>query len=149
MERKTTNHRWNKLKQRLAGIIATELDVSFNHTPVHKRTQYSEIVLRFFHVKLDGEIIWRFPKDSEQPSENINGFLYGTCDIEYPKHSIIKYLDLPTDQLIHYEDEIGLADILKVCDRRIGYNRLKNIELSPTAKKIFDIRFKGKENLKS
>ena len=59
--------------------------------------------------------------------------------------SIIKYLDLPKDQLIHYEDKAGLADVLKVCDKRIGYNRLKNLELSPAAKKIFEVRFKDKQ----
>jgi len=59
--------------------------------------------------------------------------------------SIIKYLDLSKDQLIHYEDKAGLSDVLKVCDRRLGYNRLKNLELSDAAKKIFDARFKNKK----
>ena len=38
-----------------------------------------------------------------------------------------------------------LSDILKVCDRRIGYNRLKSLELSTAIKKIFDERFKDKK----
>jgi hypothetical protein len=139
------DHRWNKVKQRLSSIIASDLDVSFTDTPVHKKTEYSEITLRFFQVKLDGEVIWLFPKDSEQSRD---GFLYGYISenerMEYPKQSIIKYLDLPKEQLLDYEDKAGLAEILKVCDRRIGYNRLKTLELSPAAKKIFDVRFKGK-----
>ena len=136
-------HRWNKLKLRLSDIIAPELEISFNNSPVRKKTDYSEIFIRFFHIKFNGEIIWRFPNDSEQSNRS---FLYGWWgdDYEYPKHSIAKYLDLPKDQLLAYEDKAGLADILKVCDKRIGYNRLKDIELSPAAKKIFDVRFKDK-----
>jgi hypothetical protein len=60
---------------------------------------------------------------------------------------------LPKNQLFQYEDRAGLADILKVCDKRIGYNRLKNLELSTAAKKIFEARFKKKmtkeENMKT
>jgi len=140
--------RWNKVKQRLSSIIATGLDVSFISSPVHKKTTYSEIKMRFFQVRLNGEIIWRFPKDSEQPKY---GFLDGytfenrkSGHIEYPITSIIKYLDLPHDQLLQYTDNAGLADILKVCDKRIGYDRLSTLELSPAAKKVFAERFKSK-----
>jgi hypothetical protein len=135
-------HRWYKLRQRLAGITAPGLDVSFIYSPVVKKTYYSEIVLRFFQVKFEGEIIWRFPKDSKQSYDDY-GFIYS--DREYPIMSIIKYLDLPQEQLLAYEDEVGLADILKVCDRRIGYNRLKNLELSAAANIIFDVRFKERQ----
>jgi len=136
--------RWNKVRQRLSSIIAMGLDVSFISSPVHKKTTYSEIKLRFFQVRLNGEIIWRFPKDSEQINDY---FVYGGYypeNYEYPISSIIKYLDLSHDLLLHYEDNVGLADILKVCDKRIGYNRLKNLEFSTAAKKIFDVRFEGK-----
>jgi hypothetical protein len=137
-------HRWNKLKQRLSNIIVPGLDISFISSPVHKKTYYSRITLRFFQVKLDGEIIWKFPKDSEQPKEFFlyDYDFYGHSEMEYPITSINKYLDLPKDQLLSYKDKAGLADVLKVCDKRIGYNRLKNLNLSPTAKKIFEVRFK-------
>lgn len=141
------DHRWNKLKQRLSNIIVHELDISFNNSPVRKETRHSEITLRFFQVKLNGEVIWRFPKDSEQPNKL---FLYGNGNaerFEYPIMSIIKYLDLPKNQLLHYEDKAGLAYILKVCDKRIGYDRLKNLELSNAAKKIFDARFTNKPKI--
>ena len=138
------NHRWNKLQKRLSEIIAPELDISFNNSPARKTTSRSEIILRFFQVKFNGEIIYRFPKDSEQPNWIVYWDWGGYGDAEYPKHSIMKYLDLPKEQLLDYEDKAGLADILKVCDKRIGYNRLKDIELSPAAKKIFDVRFKDK-----
>ena len=134
------NHRWNKLQKRLLEIIAPELDIAFNNSPARKTTGRSEIILRFFQVKFNGEIIWWFPKDSEQS----NGYFL-TSYMEFPKHSIMKYLDLPKEQLLNYEDKAGLADILKVCDKRIGYNRLKNLELSPAAKMIFDVRFKDKK----
>jgi len=141
-------YRWNKLKIRLSSIIVPELDISFNYSPVVKKTTYSKILISFFQIKLNGEIIWRFPKDSNQQIEG--SIVYGLWrGVEYPIMSIIKYLDLPQDQLIHYEDKAGLADILKVCDRRISYNRLKNLELSAAAGKIFEVRFKDKITSKS
>lgn len=145
-------YHWNKLKQRLANITAKGLDISFNNSPVRKKTYRNEIIIRFFQIKLDGEVIWRFPKDSKQPIDKgfICGILYEASElnnweewilVEFPIQSIIKYLDLPKDQLIYYEDKVGLAEILKVCDKRIGYNRLRNLNLSPAAKKIFKARF--------
>jgi len=132
-----------KIKQRLANITAPELDISFNNSPVRKKTAYSEIILRFFQVKLSGEVVWWFPKDSKYE----NWVVMDKCSMgyEHPKCSIIEYLDLPKEQLLQYEDKAGLADILKVCDKRIGYNRLKTLELSPAARKIFEARFKRKE----
>jgi hypothetical protein len=139
-------YRWNKLKLRLSNIIAPNIDISFNYSPVRKKTDYSEIIISFFQVKLDGEIIWRFPKDTNQ--QIVGSILYGVWrGIEYPIMSIIKYLDLPKDQILDYEDKAGLADVLKVCDKRIGFNRLKNLELSNAAKKIFDARFKNKQRI--
>jgi hypothetical protein len=143
--------RWNKVKQRLDSIIATELGISFISSPVHKKTAYSEMKIVFFHVKLDGEIIWRFPKDSEQPNY-LCVLGYGDYDDnrkwalpQYPINSIINYLDLPKEQLLHFEDKAGIADILKVCDKRIGYDLLSSLELPPAAKKIYDERFKNKK----
>lgn len=129
--------RWNKVKQRLESIVTEGLDVSFISCPVHKKTYYSDIKLRFFQIKLNGNIIWLFPKDSEQSND---GFLdrwdsLTLQNMDYPIGSIIKYLDLPKEHLLDYEDRAGLADILKVCDKRIGYDRLKELELSPAAKK--------------
>jgi hypothetical protein len=107
--------------------------------------------MRFFYIKLHGEVIWRFPNDTKRELSEIFQVLYG-WEFEktekefalFPITSIIKYLDLPKDRLLDYEDHAGLSDILKICDKRICYNRLKNIELSPAAKKIFDARFKNK-----
>ncbi len=64
--------------------------------------------------------------------------------IEFPIQSILKYLDLPKDELFDYQDKAGIANILKTCDRRIGYNRLKNLNLSDAGRKIFNKRFKNK-----
>lgn len=148
-----SGHRWNKIKQRLAAIIAPELEIAFNNGTIQKKTSYSEIKLRFFQIKLDGEIIWEFPKDSKITHET---FLYGYIEIDgnwkhfedYPVDSIVKYIDLPKEQLLDYEDKAGISDILKVCDKRIGYNRLKELKLSPIANKIFDVRFGNKKEVK-
>ena len=137
--------RWNKVKQRLESVVAEGLDISFISCPVHVKTTYSERKGSFFKVTLNKEIIWIFPKDTEQDKQDLKWFFHDVWSVwEFPISSIIKYLDLPKDELIHYEDKVGIADILKVCDKRIGYNRLRELELSPAAKKVFEERFKKK-----
>ena len=142
-------HRWNKVRQRLSGITAPGLVISFNNNPVRRKYRCGKYTVAYFQIKLDGEVIWRFPKDSKQydrrhliPCSHLGEEWY----IESPVGTIVNYLDLHRDRLLDYEDIVGLSDVLKVCDRRIGYNRLKNLELSDVAKKIFDARFKNKNH---
>ena len=51
---------------------------------------------------------------------------------------------MPKEKLFNYEDKAGIAEILKVCDKRIGYNRLKTLKLSHAGTKIFEKRFSNK-----
>lgn len=145
-----TEYHWNKLKKRLANIVAPNLNIAFNNARYRKKTQRSEISIKLFHIKLDKEIIWRFPDDTQQIiDENYSWGHFLTENrefesIEFPIQSILKYLDLPKEKLIDYQDKAGIADILKACDRRIGYNRLKNLNLSDAGQKIFNKRFKNK-----
>ena len=146
-------HHWYKLKKRLEDIMAPNLNISFNYSPLRKKTNRSEITLRFFQVKLDDEIIWQFPKDTNQfIDENFiygqSKFNYQYVNIEFPIQSIIAYLNLPKEKLFNYEDKAGIAEILKVCDKRIGYNRLKTLKLSHAGTKIFEKRFSHKKDLK-
>lgn len=143
-------YRWNKLQKKLKNIIDPRLNISFNNSPVRKKTNWGEITIRFFQVKLDKEIIWKFPKNTEQKLDA--NFVYGQYKIskrewgtlEFPIMSIIVYHDLPKEKLLDYEDKAGLAEILKLCDRRIGYNRLRNLKLSEVGRKIYYERFKNK-----
>ena len=138
-----SEHHWYKLRKRLENIIHPSLNLSFIHIPLRKKTQWSEITVRFFQIKLDNEVIWAFPKDTNQNIDQ--GFIYGWSNetnesIEFPIQSIIKYLDLPRQELIKYQDNAGLADILKVMDRRISPKRLEELELSSAAKQILNKR---------
>lgn len=146
-------HHWYKLKKRLEDIMAPNLNISFNFSPLRKKANRSEITLRFFQVKLDDEIIWQFPKDTNQVIDE--NFIYGQSkfdnqyiNIEFPIQSIIAYLNLPKEKLFNYEDKVGIAETLKVCDKRIGYNRLKVLKFSHVGTKIFEKRFSHKKDLK-
>ena len=148
-EQDMVKHHWYKLKKRLEDIMAPNLNISFNYSPLRKKTNWSEITLRFFQIKLDDEIIWQFPKDTNQVIDE--NFIYGQSkfdnqyiNIEFPIQSITAYLNLPKEKLFNYEDKSGIAEILKVCDKRIGYNRLKTLKLSHAGTKIFEKRFSNK-----
>lgn len=145
-------HHWNKLQKRLKNIIDPRLNISFNNSPARKNTSWGEVAIRFFQVKLDKEIIWKFPKDTKQKKDA--NFVYGQYRIskrewgtlEFPIMSIIAYLDLPKDKLLDYEDKAGLAEIIKVCDKRIGYNRLRNLKLSETGRRFLRKGLNVKKN---
>ncbi len=134
---------WYVLRKRLNNIIDPSLNISFNYSPVRKKTQYSEIIIRFFQVKLDDEIIYKYPRDTNQSLYN-DLFIYN-LGIERPFHSILRYIDLPKTELINFKDEVNMADILKASDKRIGYERLKNLELSEVGRKVFERRFERKK----
>ena len=135
-------HHWYKLKKRLENIMAPNLNIYLNYSPLRKKTNWSEITLRFFQVKLDDEIIWQFPKDTNQVIDE--NFIYGQSkfdnqyiNIEFPIQSIIAYLNLPKEKLFNYEDKAGIAEI-----------RLKTLKLSQAGTKIFEKRFNRKRDLK-
>ena len=61
-------HHWNKLKKRLNNIIDPKLNIKFNNSPVRKKTNKSEITIRFFQVLLEDERV-SFTKRSFTPSD--------------------------------------------------------------------------------
>ena len=102
-------HHWNQLQKRLKNIIDPKLNIKFNNSPVRKKTSWGEITIRFFQVILDDEIIWQFPKDTNQQKDS--NYIYGQYKIdkynfknlEFPIMSIINYLDLPKDKILDYQ----------------------------------------------
>lgn len=73
-------HHWYKLKKRLEDIMAPNLNISFNYSPLRKKTNWSEITLRFFQVKLDDEILGK-----EKNSEFVSQTIYQIINIRYER----------------------------------------------------------------
>ena len=140
--------KWNQINKRLKMIIADGLDVSFNHSPLVKTTARAEYCLSFFHVKFNGRIIWAYPKDNAyhnfrfcdkyQPYDNWHSPYQGGqpkraayyADFQFasPENIIAGYLDMPKSELLNFDEPTGIRYILWACDKRIGKQKLSEMQ---------------------
>ena len=152
--------KWNQINKRLKSILAEGLNVAFNHSPVVKTTYRDKYCISFFHVKFNGEIIWQYPKDNayhnfrfcdkyipydvwERPwqggqEKKIEG--YTNKQFASPENIVAGYLDMPKDKLLEFDEPAGLRYILWACDKRIGKNKLSQMEFIKQALPIVKAR---------
>ena len=152
--------KWNQINKRLKSILAEGLNVAFNHSPVVKTTYRDKYCISFFHVKFNGEVIWQYPKDNayhnfrfcdkyipydvwERPwqggqEKKIEG--YAKKQFASPENIVAGYLDMPKDKLLEFDEPAGLRYILWACDKRIGKNKLSQMEFIKQALPIVRAR---------
>ena len=152
--------KWNQINKRLKSILAEGLNVAFNHSPVVKTTYRDKYCISFFHVKFNGEVIWQYPKDNayhnfrfcdkyipydvwERPwqggqEKKIEG--YTNKQFASPENIVAGYLDMPKDKLLEFDEPTGLRYILWACDKRIGKNKLSQMEFIKQALPIVRAR---------
>ena len=151
---------WNQINKRLKTIMADDLNISFNHSPVVKTTYRDKYAISFFQVKFRGEIIWQYPKDNAyhnfrfcdkyQPYNQWKRPWQGGqkkprrhfADRQFasPENIIAGYLDMPKDKLLKFEEPTGLKYILWACDKRIGKHRLSEMHFIKQALPIVKSR---------
>ena len=147
--------KWNQVNKRLKTIIADGLDISFNHSPLVKRTSRAEYCISFFNVKFNGKNIWQYPKDNAYHNykfhdkyESYNKWERpwqggkGKWEHSYasPENIIAGYLDMPKDKLLEFNEPTGLRYILWACDKRIGKNKLSQIQFIKQALPVIKTR---------
>ena len=147
---------WNQINKRLQNIIHEDLNIKFIHSPLVKKTSRSELCIPFFYVKLDDKIIWSYPKDCAYDNWQF-GFKWsayvkwdrpwqgGKGKYEYesyasPENIVAGYLDMPKDKLLGFDEPTGLRYILWACDKRIGKNKLLQMEFIKQALPIVKSR---------
>ena len=147
---------WNQINKRLQNIIHEDLNIKFIHSPLVKKTSMSELCIPFFYVKLDDKIIWSYPKDCAYDNWQF-GFKWsayvkwdrpwqgGKGKYEYesyasPENIVAGYLDMPKDKLLGFDEPTGLRYILWACDKRIGKNKLLQMEFIKQALPIVKSR---------
>ena len=147
---------WNQINKRLQNIIHEDLNIKFIHSPLVKKTSRSELCIPFFYVKLDDKIIWSYPKDCAYDNWQF-GFKWsayvkwdrpwqgGKGKYEYesyasPENIVAGYLDMPKDKLLGFDEPTGLRYILWACDKRIGKNKLSQMEFIKQALPIVRAR---------
>ena len=153
---------FSKLKKQIENLFVPELKMKVNCFSYPIRSQYGSSSIPRFYVQLGKETIWDFPKDF--PIKHIN--YHHWKDSTGVSVLIREYMDTPLLELpgkifpfehvkeIHqylwynhqdnYDFKLGLTDLFKAADRRIGKEKLlkwaSKIE-NPKVKLILETRF--------
>ncbi|MEK6881269.1 MAG: hypothetical protein AABY22_16730 [Nanoarchaeota archaeon] len=140
---------FSKLKKQIDNLFVPELNMSMHCLSYPIRSQRGSSSIARFYVKLGKEIIWDFPKDS--PIKNID---YHQWDSIINISELIReYIDTPVSDLLsnkfeldhidfndEYTFDIGLVDIFRAGDRRLGKKSLDVIPKNETVNKIIKMR---------
>ena len=139
--------KWNQVNNRLKTILAEGLDIAFNHSPLVKRTSRAEYFVSFFNIKFKGENIWQYPKDNaynnfrfndkcgsynewKRPWQGGTGKGDARFQLASPENIIAGYLDMPKDKLLEFDEPTCIRYILWACDKRIGKNKLSQMQFT-------------------
>jgi len=169
---KKVNHReggrpWSKLGRDIRALFAPNLPIQIHCSALPLKSKGAIGSTRFprYWITLGKEVIFDYPSEfwaleDHEPFDwerkywkNAAGTVAGSYP--YEKHGVSEiselirdYINRPNEKLLEpfENDRWGLTEILKASDRRIGKQRLKEMQTdNPVAKKIIGIRL-GKKN---
>ena len=134
--------RWSKLQSRLYNLIDDSLDFKV-HCAVYEMNSndgYHGSKLPRYFITIDKEIVFDYPKDFDTSEKyGFNSYPWDT-DISAISDIIEEYIQCPDTELMSEfeKDKWGITDILRVCDRRIGIRRLKDLREKITNEVLLD-----------
>lgn len=123
--------RWSKLQSRLYNIIDPDINMQI-HCSLYEMNSndgwHGNKLPRYF-ITIDKEIVFDYPKDFDNTKKyGFNSYPWDT-DISGISNVIEEYIQSPKDKILKEfsNDKWGITDILRVCDRRIGKRRLRQL----------------------
>ena len=135
--------RWSKLQSRLYNLMDPDIDFQI-HCALYEMNSndgyHGSKLLRYF-ITIGKEIVFDYPKEFDTTYKyGFNSYPWNP-DISDISDLIEEYIQCPESEILkHFEnDKWGLTDILRVCDRRIGKRRLKEIRDNTTSERIIHI----------
>ena len=139
--------RWSKLQNRLYNLMDKSIDFQI-HCALYEMNSndgcHANKLPRYF-ITIGKEIVWDYPRMFDTTERyGFNSYPWD-CDIEDISNVIEEYIERPKEDLMKTfdRDKWGITDILRVCDRRIGKRRLKEIKENTSNEillKLLDIR---------
>lgn len=123
--------RWSKLQHRLYNLMDPNIDFQI-HVALYEMNSndgYHGNKLPRYFITIGKQVVFDYPKNFDTVEKY--GFNSYPWDTDIGEISILleKYIECPAEKImLEFEDDKwGLTDILRVCDRRIGKRRLKDI----------------------
>ncbi len=135
--------RWSKLQVRLYNLMEPSVDFQIHYalyTMHNKKVSHGCELPRCF-ITVGKEIVFDYPKECDTTR------IYGTNsypwdgEISDISDLIEQYIQRPEEELMEdFEDDYwNLADVLRVCDRRIGKRRLTELKETITDERLLKI----------
>lgn len=123
--------RWSKLQSRLYNIIDPDINMQIhcNLYEMNSNDGWHGNKLPRYFITIDKEIVFDYPKDFDTTKKyGFNSYPWDT-DISEISNVIEEYIQSPKDKILKEfsNDKWGITDILRVCDRRIGKRRLRQL----------------------
>ena len=123
--------RWSKLQSRLYNIIDPDINmqIQFSLYEMNSNNGWHGNKLPRYFITIDKEIVFDYPKDFDTTKKyGFNSYPWDT-DISGISNVIEEYIQSPKDKILKEfsNDKWGITDILRVCDRRIGKRRLRQL----------------------
>jgi len=135
--------RWSKLQTRLYNLMEPSINFQIHYAlyTMHNKKEWHGNLLPRCFITVGKEIIFDYPK--EYDTKNIYGFDSYAWDGEISRISnlIEEYIQRPEDELLETfeKDRWKLADVLRVCDRRMGKRRLEKLKETVTDERLLRI----------
>ena len=135
--------RWSKLQSRLYHLIDPALNFQI-HCALYEMNSndgYHGSKLPRYFITVDKKIVFDYPKDFDTTKKyGFNTYPWDT-DISDISNVIEEYIQCPeTEMFNHFEnDKWGITDIFRVCDRRIGKQRLHELKDTITNEILLEI----------
>lgn len=135
--------RWSKLQSRLYNLMDPEIDFQL-HCALYEMNSndgyHSNKLPRYF-ITVGKEIVFDYPRDFDTAVKyGRNSYPWDT-EISDISDMIEAYIQRPEAELMQSfaDDAWGLTDLLRVCDRRIGKRRLRELRDSAADERLLRI----------
>ena len=124
--------RWSKLQRRLYSLMDPEVDFQLHCIlyEMNSNNGYHGAKLPRYVITIGKEIVFDYPKAFDTTKTyGRNSYPWDT-EISEISDVIEQYIQCPEANLMQSfaEDHWGVTDILRVCDRRIGKRRLRDLQ---------------------
>lgn len=135
--------RWSKLQSRLYNLMEPSVDFQI-HCALYEMNSndgYHGSKLPRYFITIGKDVVFDYPKDFDTTYKHgFNSYPWDT-DISDISDLIEEYIQRPESEIMNQfeRDRWGLTDILRVCDRRIGKKRLKEIMENTSSDVIINI----------
>ncbi|RHP47222.1 hypothetical protein [Clostridium sp. AF32-12BH] len=135
--------RWSKLQKRLYNLMDPKINFQI-HCALYEMNSndgYHGNKLPRYFITIGKKIVFDYPKDFDTNKSYESTAYPWLTDMSEISDVIEEYIQCPESGILHdfEDDKWEITEILRVCDRRIGKRRLRELENTITNEVLLEI----------